>query len=68
MPGMKDQLGRLSYLAYRDAADGKSLATGVALPLWQDLDPKIQSAWQEAAECVRSHVLDDVVEAVEAAR
>ena len=55
-------LGAAAYMAYRDAAGGKSLATGAPIPLWQDMDPKIREAWDCAADQVRSIVLDSIVE------
>jgi hypothetical protein len=50
---MEDKrLGQTAYEAYRDAADGRSLASGEPLPAWPQLAPAIRDAWQAAALAV----------------
>ena len=44
--------GRVAYEGYCKSSDSKSLITGVELPKWENLDWKIQAAWQEAANTV----------------
>jgi hypothetical protein len=46
------QLGQTAYEAYRDRADGRSLASGEPLPAWPQLSPDIREAWQAAALAV----------------
>lgn len=55
-------LGRAAYMAYREDSQGKSLVSGAEIPLWQDLDPRIQQAWNAAAHQVRAIVLEAIVE------
>jgi hypothetical protein len=47
--------GSLAYMAYRDAAGGRSLVTGADLPLWEDLSEQIQEAWLSSAFAVLTH-------------
>jgi hypothetical protein len=60
---MEDKpLGQTAYEAYRDAADGRSLASGEPLPAWAQLKPDIREAWQVAALAVVDravHIRDD---------
>jgi hypothetical protein len=42
-------LGREQYEAYRDKAQGRSLATGDRLPDWEGLPAVIRAAWGAAA-------------------
>jgi hypothetical protein len=42
---MNDRLlGQVAYEAYRDRADGRSLATGEPLPAWDQLNAEIREA------------------------
>ncbi len=50
---MDDQTrGEVAYNAYREAAGGRSLATGDPLPDFEDLPATIRRAWQAAADAV----------------
>lgn len=44
--------GQIGYEAYRAHTGGKSLATGQEIPLWENLAPVIQSAWEAAGEAI----------------
>jgi hypothetical protein len=46
-------LGEAAYAGYFAACDGKSLISGAQLPSWDEQDPRIQAAWQAAADAVR---------------
>lgn len=48
-------LGQVNYEGYYEASGGKSLVSGQPLPLWDKQDPKIQSAWEAAAQAVIIH-------------
>ena len=40
--------GEVAYEAYRVASGGVSLISGATLPGFNELDPKIQDAWEAA--------------------
>jgi hypothetical protein len=46
--------GQVAYEAYCLATDGKSRVSGAELPLWENVDPRIQQAWEAAATAVRN--------------
>ena len=46
--------GQVGYEGYRRASKGKSLATGVSIPEWDDLSPEIKAAWSAAAQAIIS--------------
>lgn len=50
--GFDEIIGRTAYNAYCTASDGKSLISGVKLPLWSELKSEIQNAWITAAFAV----------------
>lgn len=45
--------GEIAYESYREAAGGKSLATGHPIPPWDKLPVEIQVAWEVSAAAVR---------------
>lgn len=45
-------LGRTAYEAYVTQTGGVSLVSGEQLPLWEDLDDSMQTAWIAAARTV----------------
>lgn len=50
--------GEIAYEAYRDASDGKSLVSGAPIPAWEDVDPRIQAAWEASAKAVRQSCIN----------
>jgi hypothetical protein len=46
-------LGETAYRGYLAACGGKSLISGAELPPWAEQGPRIQAAWQAAADAVR---------------
>lgn len=50
------QLGQRAYEAYCNATGWKSLATGDMLPVWKDLNPRIQAAWAESETAIRRQI------------
>lgn len=52
VPGTLPSLGQLAYEAYLEASDGRSLVSGAELPTWDAQDPRIQRAWDHAADAV----------------
>ena len=50
------QLAETAYTAYRNHSDGKSLATGMAIPEWDDMPAEIQEAWCASADAVGQKV------------
>ena len=47
-----EKYGAIAYNGYRAHTNGKSLATGQDIPLWENLAPVIQAAWRAAAIAV----------------
>ena len=47
-----EKYGATAYNGYRAHTNGKSLATGQDIPLWENLAPVIQAAWRAAAIAV----------------
>ena len=60
MAAHQKTLGQLGYEAYAQHTDWKSLATGCALPAWDNLSAAIQNAWEVASNAVSSAVRDGV--------
>lgn len=52
----KELNGRVAYNGYCSSSKGKSLISGVDLPLWSELKPEIQTAWIESAQAVITHM------------
>ncbi len=50
-------IGQIAYNAYCKSTNNKSLISGTELPPFYSLDPKIKSAWREAALAVHFHTL-----------
>lgn len=50
--------GQIAYEAYCRSTGGVSLVSGDKLPTWDDLPPKIQTAWREAGDRVANHVVE----------
>lgn len=48
-------LGQCNYEGYFEACGGLSLISGHLLPPWDKQDPKIQAAWEAAAQAVIIH-------------
>ena len=46
------EAGQIGYEAYRLEAEGRSLATGVALPKWEVISQRIRIAWGRAAATI----------------
>ena len=53
--------GQIAYEAYRSHTNGKSIATGDSIPVWDDLDERIQAAWMVAGVAVMDQALEDGV-------
>jgi hypothetical protein len=53
--------GQIAYEAYRSHTNGKSLAAGDSIPVWDDLDERIQAAWVIAGAAVSDQVIADGV-------
>ena len=51
--------GQTAYEAYREYSDGKSLISGMDIPEWEGLDPRIQSAWEAAGDAVFNTAYED---------
>lgn len=49
--------GQIAYEAYCGHTNWKSLVSGSDLPLWKDLKPEIQSAWETAGAAVSAYCL-----------
>ncbi|MFJ9114493.1 hypothetical protein ACIRJO_02975 [Streptomyces sp. NPDC102394] len=49
-------LAKAAYAAYGGATGGKNFR-GEPMPEWEDLGPKIQTAWEVAAEAVARQIL-----------
>jgi hypothetical protein len=47
-----ESLGKTAYEAYCKDAGGVSLISGAKLPEWGSLDPRIQHAWEAAADAI----------------
>jgi hypothetical protein len=54
MPDMKTR-GQVAYEAYCKYTEGKSLVTGVLLPLWDVQKEGIRQAWEAAALAVSAY-------------
>lgn len=54
-----NDLGKIAYEGYCDSSQGVSLVSGAPLPSWADQAPRIQQAWQHAAEAVRRALQDE---------
>lgn len=50
------ELGQLAYEAYAGSVFGRSVR-GEPLPPWEELGPKVQNAWEIAAEAVARKAL-----------
>lgn len=48
--------GQIAYQAYYDASSGKSLITGEPLPRWDQVDERIQAAWNWAGMAVIDNI------------
>lgn len=46
--------GQIAYEAYRNDAGGRSIATGAALPTWDDMGSRMRRAWENSAKAVIS--------------
>lgn len=44
--------GQIGYEAYGEAVGWQSVITGDTLPMWQDLDPRVQKGWESSASAV----------------
>lgn len=60
--------GQVAYETYRSHTNGKSIATGDSIPLWDDLDERIQKAWVVAGAAVSDQVLEDGVTVIDPLR
>jgi hypothetical protein len=49
---MADSRGQVNYDGYCASTGGVSLISGATLPVWADLDPRIQAAWDQGAMMV----------------
>lgn len=48
-------IGRVGYEAYAGHTGWKSLVSGAALPLWENLSEPIRTAWETAAAAIVRH-------------
>jgi hypothetical protein len=50
-------LGQVAYDAYCKSTHGRSLISGDRLPMFRDLKPEIQRAWEEAGKAVAAEAM-----------
>lgn len=55
-----EAIGKLNYNFYCKSTGGVSLISGDKLPEFEDLKPKIQQAWKDAAKGLLAHYGEDI--------